>query len=630
MSSAFLDAFRQWFTLAGALLFLLAPALPALAAEEAPEQEKPPASVNLFGILGARGQTIHSAGLGAVYDTAIEEYLSMNFSGQLQKEFDFTFSFNLIRPNDEAANDRFSTGLRMLDNLVAEVKYSGWLARTGFIWCQLSPLTLLSPYPTTRRPLLFDRDPNVGEEKPAQFYNRSFSEGFLKEEVLDPRNYFYGGRGGYNWTFRPLMGFLVQNDELPYGTFAKAFVGKQEAFYDQGIFLTNSGAQVGIDLKKTWDDIPALIEISAFNQANDRGEITALDGNAEEILQNNTVAGPGVKIPMGEYNFLESEIVMSYFNTTQNAWRDWAVWVADTAFLNRIFGFGTEFPLSFFFRRINPDFIGKQNSVIDGASFEDGERRYFTNIGDSQLFYANEQTWYLDAKLGDGLSLLRVTYGGRGQIRETDNRVASTHFLDGTNYNGAVWWHEFFTTFGILTNPAVDAYSANAGFSRRIATDWWRGNTETLFLNDPTPSRKYISVLNIDFRHSLHKSLGFATPLYFGVYEEFQTLHSGAHGSPFYENSALFYQSYGQAVLSWNAVAPLFLVAEYGVEAWRSDQITPAVDYLEQSVGAGFDYQFDSRTYFYLRAKYYEHKDRAVPANDFSALQYWLEFKNYF
>ncbi|NTV53684.1 MAG: hypothetical protein HGA76_11835, partial [Candidatus Firestonebacteria bacterium] len=149
-------------------------------------------------------------------------------------------------------------------------------------------------------------------------------------------------------------------------------------------------------------------------------------------------------------------------------------------------------------------------------------------------------------------------------------------------------------------------------------------------LTDPARSRKYISFLNLDFRQSFHELLGFSNPLFFQLYSDFQNLHPGVQGSPFFQSTDLLFQSYTQAVLAYQPSPPLFVIAEYGLETWLSDQTQPGINYYDKSLGAGIDYMLGDRSFLYFRWKHYQHWDQTVSNNDFGAEQFYLEFKSYF
>jgi hypothetical protein len=609
---------------------LLLGAGPAAGAQDETPARRLQDILRLDGILGVRYQIVHVGGLDAVYDSALEEYLGMNLTGELAPELDFLVSLNVLRPNEEKTDPTFDMGKLPLDNYVLQLRYQGWLTRFGFLWGSLTPLTYETTSPNVYRPLLFDRNPDAGEEKVSEFYRRSFEDGFLKDQVQDPLQVFVGGRGGYNWIYRPLMGLHVENLQAPWGGYCKFYLGKDESHYADQTYLMNFGAQVGLDFQRAFDAFPLRWEVNAFDQSNDRGELAANGLDPESVLQNNTVLSTVVKLPMTNLSYLEVEYARSYYDSGGLNLRDWAARASLTIFLERGLGVEVPLPLTLQVRRINPDFVAKQSAMIGAADTGGGSRQFWTNMGDPQMYYGNEQAWFLDWKTRSLNTLLRVIYGGREQLQETGNRVSATHFLDGNNYNGAVWWHLFFDNGGTAPNPAAQRYSANSNFTRTLETDWWRGNTETLTLPETTPGRKSISLMSVDLRHHLNRSLGFETPTYLQLYTEAQALHRSFSASPFFASDALFFQSYSQAVLAYNLVGPVFLVAEGGIELWRSDQIAPVLDYIEDSVGLGFDWALDARTALYVRGKRYRHHDRVLAGNDFTSQQWWLELKNYF
>ncbi|NTV53606.1 MAG: hypothetical protein HGA76_11440, partial [Candidatus Firestonebacteria bacterium] len=467
---------------------------------------------------------VHSSDLGSIYHSTLEEFLTLNMTGTLSPEFDFLFSFSLISPNDESTSVYYSTGRRLLDNLVMETHYAQWLGRVGFLWGDLSTFTFENP--VSVRPLLFDRDMNAGEEKISEFYKRSFKEGFLNEAKLNSLEYFSGGRGGYFWIYRPLMGIHIQNLNLPGGSYVKFYSGKAENYFAQNTYLSEHGGKLGLNLEKLEWVEKTKAEINLYNRSNDRGETLGLEGVPDAVLENNTVVSALVGSRVFPDWQFEGEIGKSFFQTETQAYTDWALRLENTLYLEKLFDWNLHFPVSFVYRKVNPDFIGKQNSIIDNGVFS-SQRDYISNVGDSSLLYNNEETWRIDAKFGNAMTLLRLVYGGRHQIHDTGNQVASTHFLDGINENGANWWHVFFSNYGQEPNAAAEAYNAQTGGARKIETLYWRGNTETITLTDPVRSRKYISFLNLDFRQSFHELLGFSNPLFFQLYSDFQNLHPG-------------------------------------------------------------------------------------------------------
>ncbi len=591
------------------------------------EPGKPEEQTTLSAVLGMRGQATHSAGLGSVYHSALEQFLTLNMLGTLGPEFDFTFSFTLINPGDESISPYYQSGRRLLDNLVMDTRFQKWLGRIGFLWGDLSSLTFEAP--NSKRPLLFDRDLNAGEEKLPDFYKRLFKEGFLNEAQLNPMEYFSGGRGGYYWLYRPLMGVHVENNDLPWGGYFKIYSGKAEGYFSKQKFLSEQGGRIGLNFDKAQWLEKTKVEVNAYNQSNDRGEVLGLGGDPASALQNNTVVSTLLGSQLIPNWKFEGELGRSFFNSETQGYEDWALNLENTFFLEKIFAWDFRLPVSVTYRKINPDFIGQQNSIIDSAIYA-SKRVYQSSLGDSSLLYNNEETWQMDAKFGGEQTLLRLIYGGRHQIHDTGNQVASTHFLDSIHNNGAAWWHIFFTNYGQTSNPAAQAYSSNAQGSRKIETMYYRGNTETITLKNPIPSRKYLSFLNFEIRQNLQPWFDLSNLFFLQLYSDFQNLHEQVEGSPFFKSSDLLFQSYAQAVLVYQLTQPVFVSAEYGLETWLSDQVEPGVRYLDKSYGAGVDLMLDDRTYVFFRWKHYQHTDQVILDNNFGAEQFYLEFKNYF
>jgi hypothetical protein len=386
---------------------------------------------------------------------------------------------------------------------------------------------------------------------------------------------------------------------------------------------------LGINLEKAQWVEKTKLEINVFNQTNDRGEILGFQDDPEQLLQNNTVTSILLGTQLIPNLKLETEIGESAYNNESQGFKDWALLVDSTFFLDKMLNLSFRFPVSISYRKVNPDFINQQNSIIDSAVYTP-ERIYQSSVGDSSLVYNNEEAWQVDAKVGGTQTLFRIIYGGRHQIHETDNTVASTHYLDAIHYNGAVWWHVFFNNYGQETNAAAEDYADHVQGSRKIETLYWRGNTETITLRNITQGRKYLSFINFDFRQNLQEWMNLSTPFYFQLYSDFQNLHEQIEGTPFGQSASLLFQAYSQAVLAYPLGRSVFVIAEYGQENWISERVNPAVNYLDKSVGIGFDCMLDERTYVFFRWKHYQHSDLVISDNNFGAEQLYLELKKYF
>lgn len=605
---------------AAAVLLLGLLAAPAAAADADAESRETLTPFKVDTIIGTRAQIIHTAGLGATYQRAWEQYLGLNLTGNISADSFFNLSLNLIRPNDEDAN-HFMMGRRMLDNLLLTVRYQSWTAGMGFLWADLSPLTFETSI--SKRPLLFDRDPEAGEEAPQDYYQRLFTDGFFKEETLNAEQYFSGGRGTYYWVKKPVMGVHIQNDSLPGNTYFKLYSGKSEGYFSKQHYYNEHAGRLGVHAEDNGLFTKTKFEINAYNRSNDRGDIAGNTPGAVELF-NNTVAAPLLQVNVQDFDQIEAEFSRSYLQNSSLALEDSAWRIENTLFLHKLTGSADRQVVILHYSQINPDFVGKGSSVLENIHLNGAQKEYISNQGDIFLLYNNQKRWMVDAKLSLAASLLRLIYGGSQQIQETTNEVASTHFLDGINYNGGIWWNVFWTNLGLETNPAAQAYGENALGNRRIATDWWRGNTETIFLNETGNSRKYTSFLAADYRQPITDGL------WFQVYAELASLYGQVAGSPFYQQAALFHQSYAQAVGVCRLAEPLFFIAEYGLEKWLSGHTDPGLDYFDDSVGAGLDYALDKRTAIYLHGKYHRHIDRVIADNCFTAEQWWLELKSYF
>jgi|GEM_PF-1357530 hypothetical protein len=148
-------------------------------------------------------------------------------------------------------------------------------------------------------------------------------------------------------------------------------------------------------------------------------------------------------------------------------------------------------------------------------------------------------------------------------------------------------------------------------------------------------TQKYESNASVEFKFALHKmlqSMGIqSNNLFLDLYGELVTLDPGADIMPTYDPNTLFSQNLMNAFIVYNLTKKTNIMFEADLERWATNYSLVAyamdtsankgtgpfteyianlpVNYFDNSLGVGFDYDFAPRTSLYIRVKRFFHRD---------------------
>ena len=239
------------------------------------------------------------------------------------------------------------------------------------------------------------------------------------------------------------------------------------------------------------------------------------------------------------------------------------------------------------------------------------------------------------------------------QDPEGYNAVQATNLI--TVYypdDTGLWGKNIWGGFGNIAHPAGTAYINNIqairndGNTSNDDVNFGSGTVEQIPFMLPLEGGtrlthlKTFNYITLTTKFQFNKFLGMSSPFYGGF---FYTNHqvSGAATDPAQAAMAdpnrpgqtlaaipdLFSQTVYDGSLMYQVLKNVNLMADYGLEFWKSDYTYPRVDYRTESIGAGAAYDMPwGGGKLELRYKHITFADRFVPLNSYQADQIYSYF----
>ncbi len=639
----------------------------------------------VMGMLMARWQDVEAFGIAPAHHTSLGgTVMSLWTEGIVSSDVSFKLNLNFERPANEAEKGDFpeywGTGQRFLDKYTINLTLWGWQVNTGFFWEDITPF--IAKGNLSDRPAFFDRDPYVLEETTKGHFENAFLHSFIKRGDIWSMHGFYGvefANMALPWgaKFKIMGGKAEKFDERYDKLYLYEFAGR----YVQAIdFSVLSGSQVAFNFFNTSNEL-AEVQTLAPGVPGPNYPVKPF-----AYLQSATIFGGDAKIKLFNTLSINGEIEMgdlySYLPKPFDAYPGFyppkyhqqgpALYL--TGILKDLIPVDLELKYTF----IDPNYVAQASAVNDttsrtvNATGKGVEMTWNTYAGDPTLMYNNMSR--IDARasieLPAAFGFLNLAYGTASQVTATTNNVFVDHFIFGNRLTGAMWWQLFFSQYGYpVDGRDVGFYSYNAmdhpaipmkgtGY-RYIFTEKWLSNKEMIRSKDPNTSFKETSLkfttnISAELKLSIHKMLGAmgiqSGNIFLELYGELNSLRPGSDMMPTFDPDTLFSQNLINTFIIWNNTRKSSLMFEYSIERWTTKHsyvavapttITPAtptgflyanipIDYFDQSIGAGFDYDFAPRTQIAVRVKKFMHNDLVVKKQSFDGWYLGLELKNFF
>lgn len=584
-----------------------------------------------YGYFTARYQNVTGFGAGECSHSAMEEFLALWLDGAIA-EFKYKLLLSLERPGDDGTEipAYWSTGRVFLDEFALETEFQKTKLSVGSIWVN----TILLSNILTDRPMLFEKDiyqsSDVGTKSK---YDIAFLSGDMPKDQRWSKVYLMGGTA----------------DIEAFGRKIKATLGKAKNFYSDYSpsyrYLTDGFLELGsvADIFGIINRADASVEF--FNLSNVYSEILGLGGSVDAAKENNTVYLAEANLKALDSVSVNLRYARSFYNNRNFSGLHGDLYSGTLRgnVLEALFGLNA--PMSVQFFRVEPDYTAIYGNVGDTRKRGDSDLEIldnnFTDISDTTLLMNNTQGLMFTADFKIPNVLTKISYGYRKQIKATGPEVVNSHFLNGQPLNGAMWWHQFFSSYGNAIKPRDDNWfnynetyadsMGNTGAYRYILTSGWRNNQEVVVLDETEKSCKEWSNINADFRFNIGKMAGMGQSLYLQLYSELSALDVGGAYFPSYSAGKLFVTSINDAVLAYNIIDPVNVILETGLEVWKSNRSKGfPVDYQYITYGAGLEWDAFKNIDVYVRFKSFDFQDMVKRQNDFTGYSVFTELKSYF
>ncbi len=590
----------------------------------------------------------------------------------------------------------WGTGQRFLDKYTINIGAYGWSLSSGFFWEDITPFIAKSIL--SNRPALFDRDPYALEETSMGHYENAFLHSFVARGDIWSKHGFMGV-GIYNNDFFGTKGMLKlmagkaeKFDEM----YDKYYLYEYAGRYLQPISIDKDlEIALAANFFHTSNELAEIITMNP-PPVNDYNFPQAPYG----YIKAQTIAGGDTKINI--YNLFETsgEFEISNYHGFMRPFPppDYyapRINMIGTASYAQIKA-KQPFTISGKYTKIDPTYIADASAIIDtafykidtspGGDIRHGIVDWDSYSGDPTLLYNNTQRMDLFTSIPIPAGFLNLTYGSASQINPTSNLLYVDHFVVGNRLTGPMWWHMFFSSYGYpdLTAGGMDGYAAyNDGDypfrgaitssqykgKRYIFTQKWLTNKEMIVLDqDPRPdpvtgkpvrTKKFTNNASAELKLQLNKIFGLQNNLFLQGYFELVSVWPGSDLMVTYgDKGALFTQNLISSFIYYNITRKMGIMFEACIERWYSDNSVAydngnpprdandkpiytykPINYLDNSFGLGFDYDFAPRTALYLRAKRFFHQDlyygkykvgNEWRTQDFDGWFLLMEVKNFF
>ncbi len=601
---------------------------------------------NIAGRIGFTAVDIYGDGRADKHGVAILGKMEMDINAQLpdgsRLETGFGPAWTPGRPDsfkDDTDEIRASAGTGgragvLLGGLKTKWSKGNFSGTAGFMSFQTSLYTLSGRL--SNRPVVYDKNPYLTNILSKAYFENQFSTGVPKRSPEESEFYTMGVRVDYR-----LLDLLD----------IMAFSGYDDNFYNWMTPRVNGG-MLTINKPDTWGGRYRFI---GYNRTNDFGEAlfapaantqnwAGRQQSAWSFRPNLSSGTPGFYNDtlwslMIEQNMLGSQLTaegtMSYMDNSSgvhvqgNAFRVGVekvlgpvTWAVGGYYIDPNFGTHVQNNGNNLFR-VRPDLVSTSGFI------------HQTVIADPTLPINNTSTYSLGAKFRIGGMFVNMNIQNSQQNSPSDSRIWSSHFLNGSNLNGADWWSLFVNnyigwytpvtqsaTYNNLTPTVLATYgnrfettepfftnnpraeSGNVklddynntyvpqdtiiqskdskylyGAYHQLETGTWRMNYEGFVVSDPVTglalpaSTKSISTASIDTRVDLDDWFGiFGNHVFWQTYGEITTVNDTGLFMPSLDPSNLFVQSILDTTIAVNPIDNVVLSLSMGIEEWRSDR----------------------------------------------------------